>query len=87
MSAGSRRFRAGIIVTAALVLAVLHQDWWWWNDQTPVLGFLPLGLAYHALYSILAASLWACVVLFAWPRPLEELSEPPSADREAAPRS
>ena len=35
---------------------VLHQDFWNWKKAEPlVFGFLPIGLAYHAGYSILAA--------------------------------
>ena len=45
-------------------------------------GFLPTGLAFHALYSIMAASLWACVVLFAWPHHLEPADEPTKAGEE-----
>ncbi len=46
---------------------MLHQDFWLWNDRTLLLGFLPVGLAYHAGYSIAAAALWALAVIFAWP--------------------
>jgi hypothetical protein len=58
-----------------IALFVLHQDYWLWNDRTLVLGFLPVGLAYHALYSIAAALLWAFAVRFAWPAHLEALAE------------
>ena len=40
-----------------------------------VLGFMPVGLAYHALYSIVAAAFWFCVIKFAWPTHLEEWAE------------
>jgi len=73
----SRRVRVGVIIAAALVLAVLHQDWWWWDEAGPVLGFLPTGLAFHALYSFLAAGLWACVCWLAWPHELENAGEEP----------
>jgi hypothetical protein len=48
-----------------LILAVyfLHQDFWNWKKAEPlVFGFLPIGLAYHAGYSILAAILMAVLV-------------------------
>ncbi len=32
-----------------LVLGLLHQDFWFWDDPTLIFGFLPVGLAYHAL--------------------------------------
>ena len=56
---------------------LLHQDFWNWKTADPlVFGFLPIGLAYQAGYSILAAILMALLVKFAWPSDLEELSEP-----------
>lgn len=54
---------------------VLHQDNWNWKSADLVFGILPVGLAYHAGYSILAAILMAVLVKFAWPKELEE-SEP-----------
>jgi hypothetical protein len=55
---------------------VLHQDFWNWAKADPlVLGFLPIGLAYHAIYSIWAATLMAVLVTFAWPKRLEDLEK------------
>lgn len=52
----------------------LHQDWWNWEKVEPlVLGFLPVGLAYHVGYSVLAALLMAALVRWAWPKDLERL--------------
>ena len=61
---------------AVLVFAVylVHQDFWNWKKAEPlVFGFLPVGLAYHAGYSILAAILMALLVRIAWPKYLEEI--------------
>ena len=56
-----------------ILLAVLHQDFWWWDTFEPlVFGFVPVGLAYHALLSLLAGGIWALVVHFAWPKELDE---------------
>ena len=55
-----------------LLVGLLHYDFWNWEDTTLVFGFLPIGLAYQALISILAALAWACVVRFAWPERVEE---------------
>jgi Protein of unknown function (DUF3311) len=66
-----------------LVLAVyvLHQDSWNWKKSEPlVFGFLPIGLAYHAGYSVLASVTMAILVKFAWPSHLETMDE--SADRD-----
>jgi hypothetical protein len=60
------------LLTLMVVLVyLLHQDLWFWHDRTLVLGFLPIGLAYHAAYSILAAIMMAVLVRFAWPGHLE----------------
>jgi hypothetical protein len=56
-----------------VLVYVLHQDYWLWNDRTFVLGFLPVGLAYHAGYSILAAIMMAVLVRYAWPAQLEDV--------------
>ena len=56
---------------AVLALAVLHYDFWYWDDRTLVFGFLPIGLAFHALFSIVAALVWAAAVRFCWPAHLE----------------
>lgn len=64
-----------IIIAVFIALAVLHQDTWNWDNGNLVFGFIPVGLAYHAGYSIVAAVYWACVVKFAWPTKLEEWAE------------
>jgi len=50
----------------------LHQDFWNWSSKELVFGILPIGLAYHAGYSILAAVMMAVLVKFAWPGHLEQ---------------
>lgn len=65
------------IVVAAIVLAILHQDFWLWDDTTLLFGFLPIGLGYHAAYSCLAAALWAAAVKWAWPSHIEAFAEEP----------
>ena len=54
-----------------VLLAILHQDVWLWENRTLVFGFLPIGLAYHAGFSIAAACVWALALKFAWPDELE----------------
>ena len=64
-----------VFLLSLLILAVylLHQDFWNWKKTEPlVLGFLPIGLAYHAGYSVLAALLMAVLVKVAWPKHWEE---------------
>ena len=59
---------AGLI----LVLAILHHDFWWWDDASLVLGWIPIGLAWHVFYALLASATWAAIVTFSEP---EETSE------------
>lgn len=58
-----------------VVLFFLHQDVWFWDDQSLVLGFMPIGLAYHAGFSIAAALLWSSAVKWAWPSDVEAWAE------------
>jgi hypothetical protein len=67
-----KRLTYGLLV----LLAILHQDWWWWDDGTTMcLGFMPIGLAYHAGVSVAAACLWALAVRHCWPAHLDEADE------------
>jgi hypothetical protein len=73
-------------ITVVLLLLV-HHDFWWWNSREVLLGFLPIGLAYHMGYSIAVALLWLLALKFAWPGELEEwagapVSEPPPRNLE-----
>jgi hypothetical protein len=61
---------------------VLHQDLWNWKNSDVVLGFLPVGLAYHAGYSILAAIMMAVLVKFAWPKHLESAATEPDKTKK-----
>jgi hypothetical protein len=65
-----------VFLLSLMVIAVyvLHQDFWNWNRAEPLIfGFLPIGLAYHAAYSVLAAIMMAILVKFAWPAHLEDI--------------
>ncbi|NIP84493.1 MAG: DUF3311 domain-containing protein [Planctomycetales bacterium] len=81
MSERSSSATAGrnLIIFLAVVLAILHQDFWFWDSDTLVGGFLPIGLAYHALYSVVAAGLWALAIGIAWPHHLEALVDESSS--------
>jgi hypothetical protein len=61
-----------LLCLATLALFALHQDVWFFRTARPLLfGFLPVGLTYHALFSIAAAVLMAVLVRLAWPSRLE----------------
>jgi uncharacterized oligopeptide transporter (OPT) family protein len=79
---------AKTLLLTLLVIAVyvLHQDFWNWKQTEPLIfGFLPVGLAYHAGYSVLAAILMAILVRFAWPKHLESVQPQGDAEKSAAP--
>jgi hypothetical protein len=60
------------LILAAVALYALHQDVWFWRTARPLLfGFLPVGLTYHALFTVAAALLMAALVRLAWPHRLE----------------
>lgn len=63
------------LIVAVVIYAIAHQDFWYWDSDTILFGFMPIGLAYHALYSIAAATLWACAVKWAWPSDIEKWAD------------
>lgn len=76
-----RFLKPALLVLMVVLVYLLHQDFWNWRQWEPlVLGFLPVGLAYHAAYSVVAAVTMAVLVRFAWPSHLET-NLPDSTDR------
>ena len=61
-----------LLFVAVAGLYALHQDVWFWREARPIVfGILPVGLFYHAAYTVITAvTLWALVGLI-WPRHLE----------------
>ena len=55
-----------------VLLAILHFDFWYWDDRTLVFGFLPIGLAFHAGFSVACGIVWFMAVKYAWPAEIEE---------------
>ena len=72
-----RRWLYPLLVVAFLV----RIDVWFWDDPSLFLG-LPIGLTYHALYTLLLIALLAALVRFAWPFP-EAGHDSPESDRGA----
>ena len=68
------RFKPLLLTLLVVAVYVLHQDFWNWRQSHPlVFGFLPIGLAYHAAYSVLASITMAVLVRFIWPKHLESI--------------
>ena len=65
-----------------LALFVLHQDCWLWDSRSLVFGFMPVGLAYHALFSLAAAGVWAVATRSVWPHRWEEWGEEETGEAE-----
>ena len=80
-----------MLALAVAALYVLHQDVWFWDTARPlVFGFLPIGLFYHAAYSVAVAVLMVLLIRCAWPADLEREAEArgrPRADGRAADRA
>lgn len=78
-----------LLAFAVLVFYGLHQDFWFWRQAGPlILGFIPIGLFYHVLYSIAAAGLMWLLVRYCWPGHLEEAgggTEPSPSTRSEKP--
>jgi uncharacterized protein DUF3311 len=62
-------------MSAALVVALLyalHQDIWLWRDARPlVFGVLPIGLFYHAAYTLAVSLMLSWIVRRHWPKHLD----------------
>jgi len=51
---------------------LLHQDLWNWDEARPLLfGFLPIGLWYHAAYTLVCAAVLGLLVRWCWPAHLD----------------
>ncbi|CAN5504303.1 hypothetical protein BH23VER1_BH23VER1_28970 [soil metagenome] len=64
-----------LVVFLFIALFVLHHDFWNWDNRGLVFGFIPAGLAYHAAFSLAAATLWLFTIRFAWPAEIEAWAE------------
>ncbi|MCC6394368.1 MAG: hypothetical protein IT167_27480 [Bryobacterales bacterium] len=72
---------AGLTLLVLLYWA-LHQDFWNWRAAEPLsFGFLPVGLTYHAVYTLGVSLLMAFLVKVAWPVRLELDSEAVSPEQ------
>ena len=69
--------RRSLVALALIPLLVLHQDWWFWDDdRTLVLGFMPVGLAWHAGYTLVLSVFWWWAGRFAWPEEPDPEEDP-----------
>jgi hypothetical protein len=60
-----------LLTLAVIALLVLRHDYWNWYEVKPI-GFLPVGLWWQILVTLLASVVMWLLVTFAWPGHLEE---------------
>lgn len=66
-----------LVFILLIALVVGHQDFWWWDTAEPmVLGFIPIGLAYHCFLSLAAGAVWWLAAIYCWPRGLDAADDP-----------
>jgi hypothetical protein len=67
-----------LLVSTVVIFYGLHQDFWFWRTARPlVYGFIPIGLFYHACFSVAASLLMWLLVKLAWPSYLEDQIDRP----------
>ncbi len=74
------------MLTALVLLAffALHQDVWFWRSAEPlVFGVLPVGLAWHAGYTLAVSVIMAVLVRRSWPAHLEAAGDADPSRRQA----
>ena len=70
-----------VLVLVVLIVLVLRHDYWWWEDARPLLfGFLPVGLWWQAVVTLMAGGMMWMLVRFAWPGHLEDEAAEGTAD-------
>jgi hypothetical protein len=73
--------RWSLAILVAIFYA-LHQDVWFWRQAQPVVfGVLPIGLFYHACYTLAVSALVWVLIKYAWPEHLDERAGETSARR------
>jgi hypothetical protein len=67
------RAKTLIAVLLVAVMYALHQDIWFWRTPAPlVFGFLPIGLFYHASYTLATSVLLWVLIRLIWPSHLDD---------------
>ncbi len=81
----ARRAPVGSILIGVVVYA-LHQDFWFWRGAHPlVFGFLPIGLFYHAAYTVASSIVLWAVLPSLWPKQDESEADVAAPSRDRAP--
>ena len=65
------RTKSRVAVLLIAVMYALHQDIWFWRTPSVVFGILPIGLFYHAVYTLATSLLLWLLIRLIWPSHLE----------------
>jgi hypothetical protein len=66
-----------LLAALVLVYYLLHQDVWFWRDARPIVfGVLPIGLFYHAAYTLGVSGLVWILIRTVWPAHLDDETSP-----------
>jgi hypothetical protein len=80
-----KRMKRALLVIVVGALYVLHQDVWFWRTAHPlVFGFIPIGLFYHACFTVAASLAFRMLVKHAWPAHLEQGDEHSAEEDQAS---
>jgi hypothetical protein len=61
-----------VSIVLIVLLYVLHQDVWFWRQSRPlVFGVLPIGLFYHAAFTVATSVVLMVLVKLLWPAALD----------------
>ena len=72
--------RAVVLTLSVILLYLLHQDFWFWRDGTLVFGAVPIGLFYHAVYTVATSLALILLVRLLWPAGLDAVESPDRHD-------
>ena len=65
-----------LLILLIVALYILHQDFWFWRTAQPLIfGFLPIGLFYHACFTLAVSMVMWLLIGQAWPAHLEAEEE------------
>ena len=74
--------KRALLLIIVVGLYILHQDFWSWRAARPLIfGFIPIGLFYHACYTVATAIVMWLLVKHAWPSELEERGDDRESER------
>jgi hypothetical protein len=72
-----------LLAALVAVFYLLHQDVWFWRAARPVVfGVLPIGLFYHACYTLAVSAVVWILIRYTWPSHLDEVPTKPGGRRQ-----